>query len=266
MREKIPEIGRGKYIRTKESKEKSRKARIEWHERDLRIFKQEDWLYQKYIVDGLAIFEVANLAKCHGDTIRGWLEKFNIRIKTTGEILAGRYVGEKHWNYSRKVSEETKKLMKENHWSRKGGVPWDKGLTKETDDRVAKISERMLGSKNHQYGKRGELCPNYIDGRSSESYGTDFDSGLKFSIRQRDNFICWGTFCRVKENGIAHDVHHTDYDKKNNEWWNLITLCKSCHMKTNWNREFWKKCFKILMEVRDYGYENQIRKFAEIQY
>ena len=45
-----------------------------------------------------------------------------------------------------------------------------------------------------------------------------------------------------KKNG--YDVHHIDYDKFNNCVANLITLCRSCHAKTNFNRESWIEYFK----------------------
>lgn len=43
----------------------------------------------------------------------------------------------------RKLSEEHKKRIKENHWSKKSYISWNTGLTKETDDRV-RIHSRML--------------------------------------------------------------------------------------------------------------------------
>jgi len=34
-------------------------------------------------------------------------------------------------------------------------------------------------------------------------------------------------------------VHHIDYDKMNSNEKNLISLCVSCHGKTNINRKHW---------------------------
>jgi len=39
-------------------------------------------------------------------------------------------------------------------------------------------------------------------------------------------------------------VHHIDYNKYNLNPDNLITLCVSCHSKTNHNREKWINHFK----------------------
>lgn len=38
-------------------------------------------------------------------------------------------------------------------------------------------------------------------------------------------------------------IHHINYDKKNLDPKNLISLCRSCHTKTNHNRENWIKLF-----------------------
>jgi len=38
-------------------------------------------------------------------------------------------------------------------------------------------------------------------------------------------------------------VHHIDYSKNNCSHNNLITLCKVCHTKTNYNRNYWQLKF-----------------------
>jgi len=38
----------------------------------------------------------------------------------------------------------------------------------------------------------------------------------------------------------ATPVHHVDYDKENNSKYNLVLLCRSCHAKTNTDRDIWK--------------------------
>ena len=58
-------------------------------------------------------------------------------------------------------------------------------------------------------------------------------------------------FCNIKENGRRHDVHHIDYDKKNCDQSNLITLCRTHNMEVNGNRDFWQPYFEeiITMDV-----------------
>jgi len=53
--------------------------------------------------------------------------------------------------------------------------------------------------------------------------------------------------CGKLQGDIAHPVHHIDYNKKNCNLDNLITLCINCHAKTNYNREYWKEYLSILL-------------------
>lgn len=89
-------------------------------------------------------------------------------------------------------------------------------------------------------GLKGEGHPGWKGGISFEPYGPDFDSGLKKIIKKRDGYLC--QICGAPEGKYAygHAVHHIDYNKKNNDEFNLITLCISCHCKTNWHRRFYQ--------------------------
>lgn len=93
---------------------------------------------------------------------------------------------------------------------------------------------------------KGENHPNWQDGKSFEPYGIEFNDQLKEKIRKRDQYrcrMCWKT---KKELGYNLDIHHVDYNKNNNIESNLISLCRSCHSKTNWTRENWIKYFQEL--------------------
>ena len=83
--------------------------------------------------------------------------------------------------------------------------------------------------------------------RRVKMYPRQFDSNLKESIRLRDNYKCRNCGCSQLENGSMLDVHHIDYDKNNCLYNNLLSLCDSCHPKTNGNREYWKKYFTEMM-------------------
>lgn len=85
---------------------------------------------------------------------------------------------------------------------------------------------------------KGEKSPRWLGGISFEPHGIEFDHELKEKIRARDNYTC--QLCMTAEITRKHDVHHIDYDKKNNSDDNLITLCRSCHARTNVNRSYWR--------------------------
>jgi len=117
--------------------------------------------------------------------------------------------------------------------------------TKETK---VKMSVAQMGEKNHMYGKTGENSPNWQGGKSFELYGLEFDEKLKEQIRKRDDYTCQECDKIQEELDRKLDVHHIDYNKKNNKPENLIGLCVSCHVKTNYNREYWTEYFRTRKE------------------
>ncbi|MEK6918317.1 MAG: NUMOD3 domain-containing DNA-binding protein [Nanoarchaeota archaeon] len=130
----------------------------------------------------------------------------------------------------RKLTEEQrKKLLGRNVWN-KGKV----GVY--TQEQLNRMSESMKGRFSL------EKNPSWKGGISFEPYTSEWNDILKKSIRQRDNNTCQICFNKGK------DVHHIDYNKKNCNQENLITLCQRCHSKTGTNREKWKKFFEELLK------------------
>lgn len=90
-------------------------------------------------------------------------------------------------------------------------------------------------------------------GNSSDSNGgyKDFTYNLRDSIRARDNYCCNECGYTNEESlvfiGRSLPVHHIDYDKANSVTTNLITLCDSCHSRTNIDRKYWQKYFEDKM-------------------
>ena len=82
---------------------------------------------------------------------------------------------------------------------------------------------------------RGENNVNWRGGPTK--YPTEFTERLKRKIRKRDEYRCaicgknwrWGT--------LRYSVHHVDFNPDHCKPSNLITLCISCHMWTNGNRD-----------------------------
>lgn len=87
--------------------------------------------------------------------------------------------------------------------------------------------------------------PNWRGGISFNKYSPLFNKQLKERVRVRDNFIC--QICGIPELECKSrlDIHHIDYNKKNNNIDNLISLCRKCHIKTNYNRKDWTNKFII---------------------
>ena len=104
--------------------------------------------------------------------------------------------------------------------------------------------------------KKGKLSPGWQGGISKLPYSFEFNNELKESIRKRDNYTCQN--CGMTEKQLQgyhkkHDIHHIDYNKKNYKKSNLISLCKSCNAKVNFNRDYWYSYFMYIMEEQING-------------
>lgn len=153
----------------------------------------------------------------------------------------------------KKLSESLKKVYKEGrgHFFKKGNPIRSKSGNrywlgkKRSEDTRKKISKSLEGKntkENHW---------NWQNGKSFEIYPEDWTDSLKESIRERDRYVCQE--CGIHQDELEEKlhVHHIDYDKKNLDPQNLISLCRSCHMKTNANREYWTKhMFDIINNVK----------------
>lgn len=107
--------------------------------------------------------------------------------------------------------------------------------------------------KSKKYGKDSS---NWRGGISFEPYGIKFNKKKKKHIRKRDDFKCQLCFKHQKvlhtKSGRKYKlfVHHINYNKKNNKNNNLISLCRSCHLQTNFNRRHWTRYFRNIMRKR----------------
>lgn len=127
-------------------------------------------------------------------------------------------------------------------------------VSAETRIKIGKNSPGMKGKKHTDETKKkiseshkGEKCYMWEGGKSFEEYTLDWTNILRASIRTRDNYICQE--CGIHQDELSGyqkklDVHHIDYDKKNCNPDNLITLCRGCHQRTNVYRDKWLKYFK----------------------
>ena len=110
-------------------------------------------------------------------------------------------------------------------------------------------SVAMSGDKNPMFGIHliGENNPNWQGGIGKLPYPFAFNNKLKELIRERDGYICQLCSKTQEENGRKLDIHHRNYDKDNLELNNLISLCRSCNCKVNYNRKYWENYFMIHM-------------------
>lgn len=183
--------------------------RLGWQKKKFNIAKEE--LKEKYIDEKMTMRECAKYFNCSTKTILNRFREYNIESRNTSEANKGRKV----WNKGKKGLQTS----------------WLKGT-------------KGLRSANKGSFRKGQYSgskhPMWKGGISSEPYPFNFNKELKELIRKRDNYQCQLCGMPECENIKKLDIHHIDYDKKNLNPKNLISLCRNCHMKTNYNREYWE--------------------------
>ena len=212
---------------------------------------------------------------------KGLTNETDFRVKNNSD----RRIGQKRTNETRKKQSEVKKGYKRTIESRKKQSQSNKGrkVSEETKQKIrlgnigkivseeTKIKQaesqkgKHFGENNSFYGKKhteetrqlmkanhadlkGKNNPNWNNGSSFEPYVPEFNKELKQFIKDRDFNTCQNPNC-METKGLC--IHHIDYDKKNNDPSNLITLCRSCHSKTNSieKREYFTEFYSEILDI-----------------
>lgn len=105
--------------------------------------------------------------------------------------------------------------------------------------------------------RKGSGNPNWRGGFES-NYNPDFWI-IAEQIRDRDDHLC--QLCYISEAILSRllDVHHIDYNSLNDDFFNLISLCSSCHGKVQSNREYWQLYFEEYQCLRNLGKVKNLR-------
>jgi len=122
--------------------------------------------------------------------------------------------------------------------------------SEETKKRIsnAVLEAYAIGRKPVQSGPDSSA---WKGGSSFAPYPIGWTNKFKELIRERDGYRCVECGKQQDEEGKSLSVHHIDYDKANLDPKNLITLCHSCHSKTNLHdREYWTQYFRALIAER----------------
>lgn len=154
----------------------------------------------------------------NSSTLPGVAEKISKSMKQYLSENPQARLGENNPFFGHKHSEETIQ-----HWKEIKRGKWAYN-----QEQKEKQTKNTLKKENH---------PNWLGGVSNGEYGLEFSKELKYKVKELHNSTC--QICNTVSDEL--DVHHIDYNKTNNLLENLIPLCKSCHGKTNYNREKWQK-------------------------
>ncbi len=100
--------------------------------------------------------------------------------------------------------------------------------------------------------RSGENSSNWKGGISFEPYCEVWkDQEYKSDIKVRDGNRCLNPYCYGNDSVLS--IHHIDYDKKNCHPKNLITVCRSCNARANYDRQWHKAWYQAVMHRR-YNY------------
>lgn len=117
------------------------------------------------------------------------------------------------------------------------------------------------------FGKTGDKHHSWRGGISYGQYCPKFNEKVKEYIRDKYYRKCFLCNMEEKYNGRKLDVHHIDYNKDQGcggHKWQLVPLCRSCHTRTNSNREMYERRIRIMLEVcgyNSYGLEEEDEYF-----
>ncbi len=173
-----------------------------------------------------------------------WSKGKNLTEKHKEKIRFSK-IGKKRTEEAKQKTSET---LKENYRIGKM-IPWNKGKEAwNKGKKMPELSKKYKGKGNPMYGKAREFSGNWCGGKSLEDYNFEFNKELKDEVKKRDMNVCQTPNCM---NISCLDVHHIDYDKTNNNPENLITLCHSCHAKTNGKkkREYFTKFYSEIVSI-----------------
>ncbi len=192
-----------------------------------------DWLYQKYIVEGLPCPEIAKMVGRDAKSVWNWIKGYGIPTRPRGSYEKV-YFREGHTiNVGTKLTEDRKEKIRQARL-KDGRVPY-----------------RMKDGTHAMKGRKGSDHPKWNGGATPERqafYATDeWKSAMRF-VWGRDRRRC--RKCGIsrpeaKKIGIKFAIHHVvtfAVRELRAEPTNLILLCRTCHLwvhsRANADKEF----------------------------
>lgn len=177
-----------------------------------------DWLYQKYIVEGVDANAIGRLVNRNGKRVWEWLRDLGIATRPRGGNSATwKKPGEPSSFKGRKHKPETIARLREIAIA-DGRVPYDPAV----------------GS--YMKGRRGADVPNWKGGITKDRqafYSTPEWKAASKAVWTRDNAMCQRCGLKsVKGKRFAFDIHHIvsfEYRPLRAEPSNLVLLCERCH-------------------------------------
>lgn len=210
----------GKQVRKKQSGTTNHRfcdnhCKSEWQRLQKPVTKE--WLYQKYVVEGLDCTQIGKIVERDSKTVWNWLKDLEIPTRkrgTTGNYKkAPKRVGWKHSDEAREKIKQAR--LKDGH------VPY---LNKD--------------GVHHLKGKKGSDTPNWKGGVTPDRQAVYSSPEWKEAVKvvwKRDNATCQKCGLhrsQARKEEIDFDIHHIvsfAVKELRCEPSNLVLLCETCH-------------------------------------
>lgn len=181
--------------------------------------------------------------------------KLSIEHKTKiSKSLKGKYVGETNPMFGRKLTEEHKlKISCASKEMFKNPVIKEKHKKSMSGHIGCKHTEE---TKNKLSQYKGELSSNWKGGISQSPYCEKWTHEFRERVRSFFGRVCVNCGLSEELNKQLLCVHHINYDKMsccNDTRPLFVSLCVSCHMKSNHNRDKWEKQYTKIINDKYKG-------------
>ena len=212
--------------------------------------------------------ETNSSVKHQSETLTGRTKENDDSVRMMAEKLIGRT--KENYEYLENAAKKRRGRTKENHSGVKRQADTLRGRTKENYEYIQQQADKLTGRTKEDYDylkrhsdqlkcKTGELSPQWKGGVSFEPYCEKFDDDLKERVRiffDRKCYICGKSEQEQIDEMLKEgktpikklDVHHVNYDKMvccNDIKPLFVPLCRSCHAKTQFDREYWEEFFTV---------------------
>lgn len=109
-------------------------------------------------------------------------------------------------------------------------IAWNKGIP-QTPEQRKKNSDSKKGRQAWNKGLQIKEQSSFWLGGSKVDYAPGFTEEVREFVRERNNREC--QCCGRKEKDLTRKIetHHIDFEGENHAPENLISLCRSCHLR-----------------------------------
>lgn len=195
----------------------------------------KEWLYQKYIVEGLGTYEIGKLVERDPKRVYEWLIGYGIPTRTQHDSIVS----------LNKRGDTRKKRSKK----AKGRILTPAQKQKLSKARTGKHYPNLQGANNGMFGRKGELHPNWLGGLTPERqalYSSQEWKQASEIVWKRDKGTCQRCGKKYRRKATSFHIHHIKsfslYIELRTEPGNLVLLCSDCHhwvhSNQNTNKEF----------------------------